>query len=51
MIADEPASLSSDLKEANFDATSKPAYLRSCTLIGPLGGFDLESFHIASTRL
>ena len=49
-IAEEPASPSSDLREDSFDPTSTPAYFRSCTLIGLLGGFGLESPHILSTR-
>ena len=49
-IADEPASTSSDLSEDNFDATSKPAYFRSCILIGFLGGLGRDSPQTSSTR-
>lgn len=49
-IADEPALTSSDLNDDNFDATSKPAYFKLCTLTGLFGGFGLDSFHISSTR-
>jgi hypothetical protein len=49
-IADEPASTSSDLSEDNFDATSKPAYFRSCILIGFFGGLGRDSPQISSTR-
>lgn len=49
-IADAPASTSSDLRDDNLDATSKPAYFMSWTRIGLFSGFDLDSFHISSTR-